>query len=351
MKKLFAALLLSAIPALAMPASSWAQGAGDAAAGKKLWDGNELFCKNCHGRDGEGAFGPDLAGRGLSPAEFLKAVRKPWGVMPAFVETQLSDAEAANLTAYFATLQKVAEPGAWRVPVDAAAPHGQQVYMSQGCAQCHGATFDMPRASFGGKATTYNEMRDLVYTHTDAMPKFEELRPGQRLRMGNFNSLRIPESELHEIYNWAHDDLGFRPALAAQFTSTGGTSYALNVTNNGESGKGLTAQGVVIDVLVPAGATVTATTGSGYKGVHMDEKMKGNVAEWQVAKLAPKDAQAFTISFSQAPANPADLKGAIRWAKPGPKTGPNMDAQNFALRPAGGPGGGGGGAAPNRTAQ
>src|SRR3954466_3351533 len=133
MKKLFAALLLSAMPVLALPTSSWAQGAsGDAAAGKKLWDGNELFCKNCHGRDGEGAFGPDLAGRGLSPAQFLKAVRKPWGVMPAFTDAQLSDAEAASLATYFGTLQKVAEPAAWRVPQSAAsASHGQQIYIAQ----------------------------------------------------------------------------------------------------------------------------------------------------------------------------------------------------------------------------
>jgi mono/diheme cytochrome c family protein len=342
MKKLFAALLLSAIPSLAL-----AQGTPDTAAGKKLWESNDLFCKNCHGRDGEGAFGPDLAGRGLSPAQFLKAVRKPWGVMPAFVESQLSDAEAANLAAYFVSLQKVAEPAAWRVPLAAGGPHGQQIYMSQGCAQCHGATFDMPRATFGGRAATYDDLKNLVYTHTDFMPKFEEQRPGARLRMGNFDPLRISESQLHEIYNWAHDDLGFRPQLAAQFTATGGTTYALNVTNNGEPGKGLVAQGVVIDVAVPAGATVTATTGAGYKGVHMDEKMKGNVAEWQVPRLAPKDAQAFTISLSQAPANPADLKGAIRWTKPAPKTGPNMDALNFTLRPAGGPGSAGA----NRPAQ
>src|SRR5262245_9129410 len=114
MKKLFAALLLSAIPALA-----FAQGAPDPAAGKKLWESNELFCQNGHGRDGEGAFGPDLAGRGLSAAQFLKAVRKPWGVMPAFTDAQLSDAEAASLAAYFGTLQKVAEPAQWRVPVSA----------------------------------------------------------------------------------------------------------------------------------------------------------------------------------------------------------------------------------------
>src|SRR3569833_2205637 len=91
MKKLFAALLLSAMPVLALPTASWAQGAGDAAAGKKLSAGNELFCKNCHGRDGDGACGPDLAGRWLSPADFLKAGRKPWGVMPAFTDAQLSD--------------------------------------------------------------------------------------------------------------------------------------------------------------------------------------------------------------------------------------------------------------------
>src|SRR5579872_6428854 len=113
MKKLAVILLLlPAAPALAQSATP------DPAGGKKLWESNELFCKNCHGKDGEGAFGPDLAGRGLSPAEFLKAVRKPWGVMPAFTDAQLSDVEAANLAAYFATLQKVAEPGAWRVPVD-----------------------------------------------------------------------------------------------------------------------------------------------------------------------------------------------------------------------------------------
>ena len=44
---------------------SVAQGgaAGDAAAGKALWDGNQTSCKNCHGAAAEGGFGPDLAGR------------------------------------------------------------------------------------------------------------------------------------------------------------------------------------------------------------------------------------------------------------------------------------------------
>jgi len=251
--------------------------------------------------------------------------------MPAFTEEQLSDSEIAGLTTYFNALPKPAEPGPWRVPVASEAPHGQQVYMSAGCAQCHGATFDMPRASFGGRNGDYALMRDLVYTHTTAMPKFEEQRPGQRLRMGNFNPLRLSESQMREIYTWAHDEIGFRPELQAQLT--GGPSYTLNLANNGEPGKGLTAQTLTIDLLVPTGITVTAATGEGYKGVHPDPQGKGSVAEWQVARLAPKQTQTFTINLSQAPANPADLKGTIRWAKPAPKTGPNLDAVNFTVRP------------------
>jgi mono/diheme cytochrome c family protein len=328
-KKLFAVLFLSVSPLPAL-----AQGAApDIAAAKSLWEGNQLFCKNCHGKAGEGAFGPDLAGRGLSAAQFQQAVRKPWGIMPAFTTEQLSDSEIAGLTAYFASLPKSAEPGPWRVPVATDAPHGQQVYMAAGCAQCHGATFDMPRASFGGRNGDYALMKDLVYTHTTAMPKFEEQRPGQRLRMGNFDPLRLSEGQLREIFTWAHDEIGFRPELQAQLTSSGGTTYALNLANNGEAGKGLTAQKLTIDIVVPAGATVTGTTGDGYKGVHMDEKAKGNVAEWQIPRLAPKESKAFTISLSQAPANPADLKGSVRWDRPAPKTGPNLDAVNFTLRP------------------
>jgi mono/diheme cytochrome c family protein len=298
---------------------------------KALWEGNNTFCKNCHGKAGEGGFGPDLAGRGLSASQFQQAVRKPWGAMPAFTPEQVSDDELAGLAAYFATLPKVAAPGPWKVALAPEMPHAQQAFVSAGCAQCHGATFDMPRASFGGINADFALMKALVYTHTSEMPKFEPQRPGSRLRMGNFNPLRLPEAQLKEIFDWAHDDLGFRPALRASLTAAPTGGYALEVSNTGEPGKGLTATGVTIDVTIPAGSTVTAATGTGYKGV------TGNVAEWQVARLAPKDTQSFTVTLSAPPANPADLKGTIRWAKPGPRTGPNMDNVAFALRPAGPP--------------
>jgi cytochrome c553 len=40
--------------------------------------------------------------------------------MPAFVESQLSDQDAADLAAYFASLPKVSELGKWRVEIPAA---------------------------------------------------------------------------------------------------------------------------------------------------------------------------------------------------------------------------------------
>jgi mono/diheme cytochrome c family protein len=336
MKRLVTALLL--LPLMQIP--SFAQNTTpDPVAGKSLWDGNNTFCKNCHGKNGEGAFGPDLAGRGLSAAQFEQAVRKPWGVMPTFTDDQVSDLELASMAAYFATLPKGAEPGPWRVPVAAEALHGQQVYMSAGCAQCHGATFDQPRASFGGRNGDFAQMKALVYTHTTEMPKLEPTRPGTRLRMGNFNPLRLSEAQLKEVYDWAHDEIGFRPDLQARLApgdnGPNGATYALNVANNGEAGKGLSADGLTIDLAVPVGVTVVSATGDGYKGVHMDSEAKTNIAEWKVPRLAPKDERAFTITLSQSPANVSDLKGTIRWARPAPKTGPNLDVVNFAMRPAG----------------
>src|SRR5262249_58647470 len=103
----------------------------------------------CHGSAGEGAFGPDLAGRGLSAAQVVRAVRQPWGIMPAFVESQLSDQDAADLAAYFASLPKPAEPGKWRFEVPAGAPPGQANLINMGRGQCHGVTFNEPRRKMG----------------------------------------------------------------------------------------------------------------------------------------------------------------------------------------------------------
>src|SRR5882672_2923342 len=102
MSTLLAPLLVFVLFLIA-PTGAAAQ-AGNAQSGKTLWEGAATQCRNCHGLNGEGAFGPDLAGRHLSLAQFRRAVRQPWGVMPAFVESQVSDQEMADLVAYFDSL-------------------------------------------------------------------------------------------------------------------------------------------------------------------------------------------------------------------------------------------------------
>ena len=169
MKKLALAVLL--LP-LAQGGASAQTFAGSPANGKAYWDREApraTACRNCHGTAGEGAFGPDLAGRGLNVAQFARAVHQPWGIMPAFVEGQLNDQDAADLAAYFASLPKVAQPGKWRVEVPANASPGQAALINMGCGQCHGATFNGPRANMGAVKMDFDYFVNLVYNHTTGM--------------------------------------------------------------------------------------------------------------------------------------------------------------------------------------
>jgi mono/diheme cytochrome c family protein len=305
----------------------------DMASGKSLWEGSNTQCRACHGKDGEGAFGPPLAGRGLSAGEFKQAARKPWGIMPAFTDEQVSDSDLANFAAYFASLPKVAEPAPWHVLAPQDARLGQKTAISLGCAQCHGATFDVARGILGGRDVGFAQFKDLVYNHTVAMPKLgiaEGNTPGERLHMGNYDPLRIPESQLKAIYDWAKNDLGFRPFLEARLTGDpAAATYSLKLENSGLKKRGPAAQTVTVSIALPPGATVVHATGDGYKGVHADTEAKADVAQWQLTSIAPDDTRTFTVTLS----SPVQgLKGNVRWAKPAPKSGAKFDQMNFSQR-------------------
>jgi hypothetical protein len=77
------------------------------------------------------------------------------------------------------------------------------------------------------------------------------------------------------------------------------------------------ADNATIQIEVPAGTKVVTATGTGYKGVHADRKTKGNVAEWQVAKILPNEKQAYSITLSKAVAEHDHLKGSIHWVTRG----------------------------------
>jgi mono/diheme cytochrome c family protein len=322
MKRLFAALLT-------LPLGSFAaQAQGDAAAGKAIWDGPQTQCKNCHGANGEGAFGPDLAGRKLTVAQFTHAVRRPWGIMPAFVASQVSDAELANMAAYFDTLPAVATPGKWRFEVPANARPGQATLLSVGCGQCHGPQLNGPRANMGAVDMDFDWFKALVYTHTTAFPAHTKRLNENftlRVRMGNFNPARVSEGQLHQIYEWAKE-VGFRPRVVSRLgkgeAGEKGVTYSLMVENGGLPDKGLRVDDPVVRLIIPAGTEVLAATGPGYQGVKMDEQAKANVASWQVPAMAPHAKQNFTITLSKAGTAADNLRGEVVWTRPSVKTGP-----------------------------
>lgn len=195
---------------------------GDPQAGEAFWAGDASRCRQCHGVNGEGGFGPDLAGRALTAAQFTRAVRKPWGVMPSFIESQITDQEIVDLRAYFGTLPARDEPGSWRIEMPAGASSGQQLALATvGCLQCHGPLLNGPRDDMGAVGASYEWFRGMVYGHTSAMPRHWELLeqpPAVRVRMGNFSPSRVPESTLREIYDWARD-LGFRVKMIGRLSA------------------------------------------------------------------------------------------------------------------------------------
>jgi mono/diheme cytochrome c family protein len=338
MRKMLIAFLV--LP-LAQTAAS-AQPAGDAAAGKAYWDRQApraTDCKDCHGLNGEGGFGPDLAGRGLNTAQIERAVHQPWGVMPAFDLSQVSGKDAADLAAYFASLPKPATPGKWLVEVPAGAPPGQATMINMGCGQCHGATLNGPRANMGLSGMNFDYFANLVYNHTTAMPQYraEIGNNGTNLDMGNFSRSRLTVGQLRQIYFWARDEIGVRAPMAGQIakgeTGPSGVTYPVTVRNNGLPGKGVIAEGLTIDLSIPADTTVVAATGTGYQGTHTDDKTKATVATWKLPRSAPKDEEKVSITLSKPATAAANLRGDIHWTKPSPKNGPSADVVNIAPAP------------------
>ena len=334
MKKLFVALFVLPLT------QSLAAAQGTAAAGKAYWDRvapRATNCRNCHGTNGEGAFGPDLAGRGLNAAQVMQAVRKPWGIMPAFVESQVSDQDAADLAAYFASMPKPAAPDKWRFEVPAGAPPGQASLINVGCGQCHGPTINGPRNNMGAVNENFAYFANLVYNHTTAMPQHRAVlgATATNLDMGNFSRSRLPEGQLRQIFFYMRDEIGFRPMMAGVLskgeTGPSGVSYNLTVSNNGLQGKGLIAEGLTVSLIIPKDATVVAGSGTGYQGTRMVNNATNAV--WQLPRSAPKDSERLSITLSKAGTQADNLRGQIRWAKPGPKSGPNNDNAAIAGAP------------------
>ena len=307
------AILLILVPLLSTgPAAQSASPAGDAANGQRAFmgAGGGALCGLCHGRSGQGGFGPDLAGgRGLTFSQFKRAVRQPWGVMPRF--PGVSDETLADIYAYLRTTDRVDEPGAWRVPAPPeTAPAGQRVATAHGCTQCHSGEMLHPRRNLGRVATEVDldHFKGIVYEHAPAW-------------MGNWSRERLPESQLAEILDFIMLE-GLLVPLTAHIgpgeQRGSGATYTLTVGNAGTPGKGLVAEDVTISLVLPGESSVVTATGEGYRGVSYDYDRKADVAVWKIQKVGPQETQFYSLTLSGVKFPDDIFTGSrIAWTKPG----------------------------------
>ncbi len=334
MKTLLALLLL------ATPAALFAQDAPD------LKNGEAEFqrCTYCHGDKGEGAFGPDLAGRGLSLQQFMKAVREPWGVMPSFPARIKSDTALRDIHAYLQSLPKVAKLGSARL-APPTAPLGQQLFMNViGCGQCHEPENKLGRMWLGehAKQVDFEYFKTQIYRHGEKWPKGT---------MPDYRPKGAPEVVLREIYKWMVEDLGLRASITGTLSAGerqgDETTYTLAVSNNGVKDVGLDAEGLTIFVRIPEAAKVVKATGRGYDTVMplatlglepmpqlpvraLDETgrverptpdLSRDVAVWRIARLAAGTRETFTLTLTGAPPTahivPQFQGSMVYWDNPG----------------------------------
>ena len=312
-----AAVLEAAPRQAAAPQASAPAPKGNPQDGQRAFAGGAAFCSICHAGRGQGAFGPDLAGRGLSFAQFKRAVVQPWGLMPAYAH--LSDQTIADMWAFLEGLPKVAEAGKpGNPPPPPGSPLGQHLFLTVGCGQCHRNEAADPRRDMGAfaKEMSYELFQKIVY---EGERRAYNVRTPPPRRMGVYSRDHLPEPALREIYKWLTEETGLRVPMTAEVTQTAKegarTSFALHVENEGNAAKGLTAEQLLVSVVLPAGTKVVDATPAGYV-VRQDAERKAEVLEWKAPRLAPaaKLTYAFTLT-GDIPASPF-LDSRVQWSKP-----------------------------------
>ena len=356
--------------------------AGDIGAGKEFWNGYE--CAHCHGLYGQGGFGPDLAGLGLTFEQFKHQVREPWGAMPRWSDQQVSDNQLTNLYAFLTSLPRVATPGVAppgvapditsrrtganniglpsRVTAPPNAPLGQRYSINlAGCAQCHGPEQRSSREEMGSRThPRYNgrDLADLVqgisgFTGSEEAVTWEYFKAcvyqHEKLvadaRMGTYTRARLPEPVVREIFNFA-TSLGYRArvvnTLAPGVRSGDTVSYTLTVTNLGKP-QGLQPEDVSVELVLDPGVKVVRGIGNGYQGVQRHPLSGRDVAVWRVPTITINEEQTFTLVVTgpradqalltlprQAPWTPTSgvvvpgVHSRVHWAKPTTRELPNM---------------------------
>ena len=345
MRSLLTVIVLTAFLVPAGGAQAQPAPQGDPMKGRGLYSGASggALCTLCHGLQGQGGFGPDIAGaRGLTFEQFRREVQNPWGIMPRY--ERITEQALADIYAYLKSLTPPAEPSQWSVALPPpGAPRGQTLAVAFGCGQCHGPEMGHPRRDLGAKNADFAEFQAIVYEHAPTT-------------MGQFSRERMSEPILKEIWDFLKE-MGLRSmvfgAIAPGAASGVNTTYVVTTDNRGVPGKGLPADDITLSVVVPAGLTVASTTGQGYQGTQAAEyvanpsalspframnpnpnvqRVKGTLAIWKLPKLAAGEKQTVTITLSGAGADKANFAGTtVTWGKPDVKRLPNVTVKDLRL--------------------
>jgi len=208
----------------------WGQNEQDVATGKALFRSN---CAFCHGLTATGGRGPSLISPRLiqnTTDANVKAIIKngiPGTTMPAFESLQADDLD--HLVHY---IRNLAGSDIKPVVIIGDAAHGQQLYSSNGCANCHriGSTGSIygPELSRVGAARSIEYLKQSITDPSaDIQPEYEGVtavtRDGKRIRGVRINEdtfsvqLRKPDqtfalfdkAELKEV---VHETKSLMPA-------------------------------------------------------------------------------------------------------------------------------------------
>ncbi len=164
---LFSLLLLQA------SAQTDADPPGDPAAGRKLFQGQ---CAVCHGIDGRGSSGPNLARpqlpRAATEAALLRVIADgiPNTNMPG--SWQMSPREVKNTAAYVRSLGTVAQET--KLPGDPA--RGRDLYRKSGCSNCH--IIDGKGNGYGPELSTIGLARSATHLRQSIVEPSAEV-PGE----------------------------------------------------------------------------------------------------------------------------------------------------------------------------
>lgn len=294
---------------------------GDPARGKQAWESAPLnfVCARCHGTAGQGAFGPDLAGRTLTVAQWTRQIRQPYGLMPAFPATTISDETIDDVAAYMASLPTVATPGAPAVVTSPGDTVGKQLVIEKGCAQCHGLTVGGPRAGLGEQGLTRADVINQIRT-AFFYPKFNK-RPAT---MPTFTEKKISADDATRIADYLFT-LGPRVRLNVGTTAKRDgnvITYTITATSRAQTG-GMDASHLFVAGSVPAGATFLragATPANsffrGFEGVGTANQ----AAVWLIERIPPGATYTYTYEVQVAPSAPAAAHGFIRQLGPSEET-------------------------------